>query len=81
MGKIKNFELTLADKTKVVIPIWSKNAMKGKKCFIDRIHATNDVKKIKINFFDDYNRSYDVVETHVRRKNVRKIRERKRVIK
>ncbi len=81
MAKIKEFELTLADKSKVIIPIWSKNALKGKKCHIDRLYSSNDIVRIKINFFDDDNRSYDVIESHVRRKNIKKYRERKRVIK
>ncbi len=81
MSKIKEFELTFADKSKVVVPIWGKRAENGKKFYINRIRSSNDIIRIKINFFDDNNRSYDVIDTHVRRKNKRKIRVRKRVIK
>lgn len=81
MSKVKEIELTLNDKSKIIIPIWNKKAYEDKRCHINKIYNSNNVIKIQINFFDDYTRSYDVVKSHIRRKNNRKIRKRKRVIK
>lgn len=72
MTKIKTIGLVYSNKKQVDIPIWSKKAIDGKKCYIDKINNNNDIKQIKLYFFDDRTRVYDVLDTHVRKSYKRK---------
>lgn len=67
MAKLKTISLVLTNNKQIDIPIWSKKAEDGKKCHIDRITNYNEVKQIKLYFFDDRTKVYDVLDTHVRK--------------
>lgn len=67
MAQVKTIGLVLANKKQIDIPIWSKKAIDGKKCHIDRIEKNNDIRQIKLYFYDDRTRVYDVLDTHVRK--------------
>lgn len=74
MAKLKTIALVLASNKQIDIPIWCKKAEFNEKCHIDRISNYDDIRKIKLYFYDDRTRVYDVLDTHVRKRYKKRYR-------